>query len=98
MLNASTDNKQLSDDEVIAQSVIFLFAGYETTSVTLAMACYHLATNPDVQERLQEEIDSVWNEDDEMPSYETVQELVYLDMVLSETLRHCPQGRVGTGA
>ncbi|KAK3699413.1 hypothetical protein QZH41_018572, partial [Actinostola sp. cb2023] len=98
MLNATnpetTDNKKLGDDEVVSQCIIFLLAGYETSSTTLCMTCYHLATNPDVQERLQQEIDSVWADEDKMPSYDTVHELPYLDMVISETLRLCPPGFV----
>lgn len=81
------ESKRLSDAEVLAQSVIFLIAGYETSSNTLGFVSYFLATNLDVQEKLQEEIDSVWADESKMPSYETVNELPYLDMVISETLR-----------
>ena len=87
-----SDSKKLSDAEVLAQSVIFLIAGYETSSNTLSFTCYHLAMHPQVQEKLQEEIDSVWADDDNMPSYDTVHELPYLDMVISETLRLYPPG------
>ena len=97
MLKAAQDEslpetKRLSDVEVLAQSIIFLIAGYETSSGTLGFICYHLATNPDVQEKLQKEIDSVWDDESKMPSYETVNELPYLDMVISETLRLYPPG------
>ena len=49
---------KLSDEEVLAQSFTFILAGYETTSNTLAYTTYCLATNPDVQEKLIDEIDS----------------------------------------
>ncbi|KAK3736032.1 hypothetical protein QZH41_002750 [Actinostola sp. cb2023] len=94
LLNATsvdtTEHKKLTDDEVIAQCVVFLLAGYESSSFTLSMMCYSLATNPDVQERLQQEIDRVWTDEDEMPSYDMVHKLPYLDMVMSETLRLYP--------
>ncbi|XP_074613329.1 cytochrome P450 3A8-like [Acropora palmata] len=95
MLMAAQDeslpkSKRLSDSEVLAQSVIFLIAGYETSSNTLGFVAYFLATNPDVQEKLQKEIDSVWDDESKMPSYETVNGLPYLDMVISETLRIYP--------
>lgn len=48
-----------SDMEIIAQSITFIFVGYETTSTTLSFVMYTLATHPDVQKKLQHEIDSV---------------------------------------
>ena len=89
--------KRLTDAEVLAQSVVFLIAGYETSSTTLGFVAYFLATNPDVQAKLQKEIDSVWDDESKMPSYETVNGLPYLDMVISETLRIYPPGEEGYG-
>ena len=39
------------------QIVIFLNAGYETTSTALGFTAHHLAINPDVQKKLQNEVD-----------------------------------------
>ena len=87
------DSKKLSDMEVIAQSLVFLIAGYETSSTTLSLACHYIATHPEVQDKLQQEIDSVWSDEEQMLTYETVNELSYLDMVISETLRLYPPGQ-----
>ena len=63
MLRAEVTDKdgkpvnKLSDDEVLAQSFTFILAGYETTSNALAYTTYCLALNPDVQDKLIEEID-----------------------------------------
>nr|XP_042126002.1 cytochrome P450 3A4-like [Peromyscus maniculatus bairdii] len=51
--------KPLSDLEILAQSITFIFAGYETTSTTLTFIAYILATHPNVQKKLQHEIDAV---------------------------------------
>lgn len=49
----------LSHEEILAQSILFFLGGYETTANTLSLFGYCLAINPDVQERLIEEIDEV---------------------------------------
>ena len=40
-----------------ANCFLVLIAGYETTSTALGFASYELALNPDVQKKLQAEID-----------------------------------------
>ncbi|NXL84313.1 C340 protein, partial [Alectura lathami] len=83
--------KSLSDEEVLAQALIFVFAGYETTSSTLCYISYHLAMHPDVQKRLQDEIDANLP-NKAAPSYDVVMQLEYLDMVVNESLRLYPPG------
>jgi cytochrome P450 len=51
--------KTLTNKEILAQSLQFLLAGYDTTATCLEFVSYHLATRKDIQERLIEEIDRV---------------------------------------
>ncbi|KAL1765074.1 cytochrome P450 3A31 [Sigmodon hispidus] len=74
-------HKTLSDMDIIAQSVIFIFGGYDTSSSTLAFGLHSLATHPDVQKKLQEEIDAALP-NKAPPTYDKVMEMEYLDMVL----------------
>lgn len=46
-----------------ASSVVFLIAGYETLSNLLAYVVYELAVNPDCQRKLQEELDSIFQDE-----------------------------------
>ena len=47
-----------------------------------------LATHQEIQERLREEVNKAYDENSgAMPSYYTIQEMEYLDMVIHETLR-----------
>ena len=46
----------LTSKEIISNSVLFFFAGYETTSATLSFFTYFLALHQDVQQKLYEEI------------------------------------------
>jgi len=49
----------LTHEEVLAQSILFIIAGYDTTASTLSFLGYLLAVNTDCQEKLIAEIDSV---------------------------------------
>lgn len=82
---------KLNDDEIMAQSITFLVAGFETTGSTLTSTAYLLATNPAVQDKLIEEIDKAEVEMARNNSslYDHVQKLGYLDQVISEVLRLC---------
>ena len=66
--------------------MIFLVAGYDTTGTTLAFACYQLAKNPEIQERLREEVEEVSGGDmDEEITYEDLHNMTYLDQVQGST-------------
>nr|XP_008121932.1 PREDICTED: cytochrome P450 3A24 isoform X1 [Anolis carolinensis] len=91
ILDDSKSYKALNDKEILTQAIIFVFAGYETTSSTLSYMAYCLATHPDVQQKLQEEIDEALP-NQATPVYEVLLQMEYLDMVINETLRLYPPG------
>ena len=53
----------------------------------LAYATSVLATKPDIQNKLQMEIDENWNEDAEDLDYDKVANLTYMDLFIREVLR-----------
>ncbi|CAG2109661.1 unnamed protein product [Medioppia subpectinata] len=84
--------KKLTEEEVIAQSVLFFFGGVESTASTLSFCTYELALNPDIQDALVAETSEAFNENTGDIDYETVSRLPLLDAVISETLRKYPPG------
>lgn len=82
-------NFKLDDERLVAQAVIFFGAGHETTSATIAFTLHELCINPDVQERLRDEITTQLGKHGGL-TYEAVQDMKYLDMIVSETLRKYP--------
>ena len=52
----------LTDTDVYVNSLGFLGAGNDTTALALSFAAYKLAINPDIQEKLQSEIDAYFEE------------------------------------
>lgn len=73
----------LSDEDITAQSVVFIFAGYDTTATVLCLMAYELAKNPKIQDTLHNEIEE--NCLDGI-TYETVVGMKYLDCVVSGKL------------
>ena len=49
----------LTMPEVLGHSILFMLVGYDTTSNALTFAAYNLATHPECQEKLIQEIDDV---------------------------------------
>ena len=81
-------NKEFDLVDLGATAFVMLVAGFDTTSQTLSYVGYILATHPEIQEKLKEEVDEAYDENGGMmPTYYAIQEMEYLDMVIHETLR-----------
>uniref|UniRef100_A0A669AX45 unspecific monooxygenase n=1 Tax=Oreochromis niloticus TaxID=8128 RepID=A0A669AX45_ORENI len=74
---------------ILSQAMIFLFAGYETTSSSLTFLSYNLATNPRVMKKLQEEVDATFPNKAPI-QYQELMQMEYLDCVINESLRLFP--------
>ena len=90
-MNHVTKKGEFDELVIVATAVVLLVAGYDTTGISLSYMAYELANHPDIQSRLQEEIDEAFEDaGDKFPDYNVIQSLPYLDMVLHETLRYHP--------
>ena len=84
------DNTELSIEDITAQAFIFFFAGFDPSSSLMCFVAHELAMNPEIQEKLREEVDTFINNEESDVSYETLSQMKYMDMVISETLRKYP--------
>lgn len=93
--HAKTHNREWTDVEIVAQCFIFFFAGFETSSGLMSFAAHELMSNPEVQDKLYEEVQAVHESLEGKPlTYEALQSMKYMEMVISETLRLWPSANL----
>jgi cytochrome P450 family 6 len=68
---------------IAAQAFVFFLAGFETSSTTMTFCLHQLAVNPDIQERLRTEIDTVLQKYDGNITYDSIFEMEYLDKIVN---------------
>ncbi|KAL6043315.1 Cytochrome P-450 like protein [Balamuthia mandrillaris] len=87
---------RLSDQEILSNIFVFLFAGHETTSHSLAFAFGLLACHPDAQQKVYDEVQQLLHEKKEAGeqleglTYDDYKKLSYTLCVFKETLRLFP--------
>jgi cytochrome P450 len=76
----------LTDDEILNEFTTFIFAGTDTTSNTVQVTLYLLAKHPEIQDRVRAEVDSLYNDTDDI-KIDELNKLVQLHGALYEGLR-----------
>lgn len=80
------------EDDLVAQCIGFFLGGFSNVRETISFCAHALAVNPDIQQKLYDEIREVEaNLGDKQLTYEQLQKMKYLDMFISEVLRRWPQ-------
>jgi cytochrome P450 len=85
--SAAAEGEDIDPEQLARESNLFLFAGHDTTSASLAWAFASLAANPEVQQRAYEEVAQV---EDLQSVVSDPRSLPYLGAIIRETLRLYP--------
>jgi cytochrome P450/nitrite reductase/ring-hydroxylating ferredoxin subunit len=80
----------LSDQEIFGNVFTMLLAGEDTTANTMAWMMHFMCRYPQVQSRMQEEVDTVLRDADVMDDIRLADQLAYVDAVALETMRLKP--------
>ncbi|XP_006461052.1 hypothetical protein AGABI2DRAFT_204483 [Agaricus bisporus var. bisporus H97] len=99
--NASNElapENRISDEDILHNINTFMFAGSDTSSLSLAWTFYLLANHPDIQSRLRNELLSIspatgasdLTEEEILSLYDNLSNLPYLHNVVRESLRLIP--------
>ncbi|KAJ0177474.1 hypothetical protein K1T71_007483 [Dendrolimus kikuchii] len=78
--------KEWKENELASQVFQFFSSGFEGTAATLILGIHELALNPDVEEKLYQEVKKFKESNGEL-KYENLAELNYLDCVFNEMNR-----------
>ncbi|CAD0206777.1 unnamed protein product [Chrysodeixis includens] len=80
----------LDDGLIAAQVFVFFAAGFETSSSATSFTLHQLAYHPEVQKKVQDDIDRVLAKHGGKLSYDAVKEMTYLEWAFKEGMRMFP--------
>jgi cytochrome P450 len=92
MISMKDEHNQpaMDDPQVMDESISLFMAGHETSALVLTWACYLLARHPEIQQRLQQEVQTAL--EGRQPAMEDMPRLPYTSMIIKEALRLYPPG------
>lgn len=84
----------LTDKDFAPQALGFFLAGFESNTTLMQAISFELAINPDIQQTLIQEVDDMLAKlNGDKISYDQLNGMKFLEMVIKEALRKWPPGR-----
>ncbi|XP_063914469.1 cytochrome P450 4C1-like [Zophobas morio] len=90
LVKMCSETDAISPGQVLEETVTMLHAGTESTAATIAAALVFLGINPEIQDKLYDEIISVLGSTTKNPTLEDLNRLEFTERVLKETMRLVP--------
>uniref|UniRef100_A0A336MPH9 CSON004759 protein n=1 Tax=Culicoides sonorensis TaxID=179676 RepID=A0A336MPH9_CULSO len=88
LLDSTIDGAKLSNEDIREETDNFMFAGHDTTTSAINFLLYNLAKNPEIQQKVYEEIVEVLGSDPSKTfSVNDLSNFKYFELVLKESLR-----------
>ncbi|KAL1404390.1 hypothetical protein pipiens_018911 [Culex pipiens pipiens] len=91
LLELRSSDLALKDEIVAAHALFFIIGSYEASTTTTSFCLYELAKNVDIQQKAQQEIDSVISKEEGELTVENLADMRYVDCCINETYRKYPQ-------
>lgn len=85
LLQSTIEGKSLSNNDIQEEVDAFSFAGHDTTTNVICFTLFAISKYPEVQRKLNEEIQKVIGDGD--VTFNIINELKYLDLVIKEAMR-----------
>ncbi|KAI8048996.1 cytochrome P450 [Syncephalis plumigaleata] len=77
----------MSNDNIIAQTVLLMLAGTDTTAISLVWVFHFITEYPEYTRRLREEITAIYPDTSATVAYDKIKSLPYLEAFLQESMR-----------
>ncbi|KAI7815057.1 cytochrome p450 [Rhyzopertha dominica] len=90
LLSAKNEGMDIDYYGIREEVDTFTFEGHDTTSVSICFTLLLLASHQDIQDRVYQEIDDIFDRSDRPATYEELQNMSYLEMCIKESLRMYP--------
>ncbi|KAF7277733.1 cytochrome P450 4g15 [Rhynchophorus ferrugineus] len=90
MIEASQNGVVINDEEIKEQVDTIMFEGHDTTAAGSSFFLCQMAAHPDIQERVVQELDEIFQGSDRPVTFADTLEMKYLERCLLETLRLFP--------
>ncbi|KAF5284527.1 hypothetical protein FQR65_LT13512 [Abscondita terminalis] len=90
MIEASQNGIILTNEEIKEQVDTIMFEGHDTTAAASSFFLCLMAAHPKIQEKVHQELDSIFQHSDRPATFADTLEMKYLERCLLETLRLYP--------
>ncbi len=90
LLDANENKNILTDQDIREEVDTFMFEGHDTTAAGISWTLYILGSYPDVQEKVFEEIDNIFDGTDRPATLADLNQMKYLERVIKESMRIFP--------
>uniref|UniRef100_A0A0N5B5A0 Cytochrome P450 n=1 Tax=Strongyloides papillosus TaxID=174720 RepID=A0A0N5B5A0_STREA len=87
MLLELYENNEISMEGIKEEVNTIIIGGFDTSSTTMAWLLWCLATHPDIQEKVYQEIFDIFGENERVVTHEDIVRMPYFEMVFKEVLR-----------